>query len=167
LIAFELLDGELDIFARLAQPEFVKRVIRTATERGILVNHEVVPQATPARSVVSDEDSESDDYDSFDGEGEDDDRHSRFTTRWTGSESSRLIEVLQEHLSSWKTVAKRMPGRSAHQCRLQYKRLKRLGKIDFDDPLHLDTSEAAMNKKKLTEAINGVVAIHFSFKEQS
>jgi hypothetical protein len=165
LIAFELLNPDQDIMESLASQEFIKQVIALASQRGIPVRETVrlpKPSVTPEPS----DDTDSDDCDSFDGEDQEEDSHARFTARWTVRETARFIDVLREQPPSWKAISRRFPGRTTKQCRLQYKKLRRQGRIEFEYPPQEDQSEEAVQQRKLTERVHNIIAINFSFKEQ-
>jgi hypothetical protein len=167
LIAFELIPANEEVVDALKRPEFVKNVIDVARSRGIPVLSALRPPELSRFVPPAPDDTDSDDYDSFDGADGDDDTHSRVPARWTANEVARFIEALREQPPSWKVIARRFPGRTPRHCRMQYKRLRRTGKLDFEYPAQEESHETAMRKKQLTERIHNIIAIHFSYGDQS
>jgi hypothetical protein len=155
VLAYELMDScEFEILDALRDPAFQQRVVAVASERGIPIGG--APAAPAGRPADRDlDESESDDDD------ECDEPRSKWV-RWSAADTQRFIAVLEELREarvSWQTVARRIQGRSASQCRHMYKRLRRANRIDFE---FRTSSRAEPQGIRVTH----LIGIQFSYKNR-
>jgi hypothetical protein len=156
VLAYELMDScEFEILEALRDPAFQQRVVAVASERGIPIGGApATPTGRPADPNL--EESESDDDD------EGDEPRSKWV-RWSAPDTQRFIAVLEELREarvSWQTVARRIPGRSAGQCRDMYKRLRRANRIDFE-------FKASSRAEPQGIRVAHIIGIQFSYKNRT
>jgi hypothetical protein len=159
VLAHELMMGttEVDILDALRDPAFRQRVVAVGSERGIPVGAPAAP-AAPARPPT-DQDVEESESDDDDDEG--DEPRSKLV-RWSAADTQRFIALLDELRDarvSWQTVARRVQGRSAGQCREMYKRLRRANRIDFEFRTKPRAEPQAVR-------VAHIIGIQFSYKNR-